>query len=341
MAVVSSAIMLSVPILLDNAPSSTPASAPAPSTRSDAARHTHKRSLSASDSPLPHELAQSAPTSAPKRPQHISPQAASYGRAAQPTDVRLPALHQIIAQQQQQQQQAQRQSASRLGSLSDAHSRLALLENLVDVAVSMINALDTADMSAQSTTPTRIFVIEIMRRVPATFSTVAVALLYLHRFMHTLNRPCAVAHHRLADCSAYPAPPHPLAAEHLPETPTHSASTPSSSSSTRCGRRMFLASLILAHKYLAEPVVDTNVWALRLGLDPSDVFQSEMLLLTAIDYSLFVRLEVYGAWIISLMAFNSMPSLPISPQSPSLAIEQLTLAPLSVAQSRRVQTVSS
>ncbi|KAF9310633.1 hypothetical protein BG003_008329 [Podila horticola] len=104
----------------------------------------------------------------------------------------------------------------------------------------------------------------------------------------------------------------------LPLTPPGTNNTPASlsplslSSSTTtspilaksepvgCGRRMFLAALILASKFQQDRTYSNKAWSKISGLPVSEINLNEITFLTLIDYRLFVSQAVFQKWVIIL-----------------------------------------
>lgn len=61
----------------------------------------------------------------------------------------------------------------------------------------------------------------------------------------------------------------------------------------KCGRRMFLAALICAHKYLYDNTFTNASWAKISKLPVKEINQAERSLLEMLDYRLFVSTELY------------------------------------------------
>jgi hypothetical protein len=61
----------------------------------------------------------------------------------------------------------------------------------------------------------------------------------------------------------------------------------------KCGRRMFLAALICAHKYLYDNTFTNASWAKISKLPVKEINQAERALLEMLDYRLFVSTELY------------------------------------------------
>lgn len=64
-----------------------------------------------------------------------------------------------------------------------------------------------------------------------------------------------------------------------------------------CGRRMFLASLILASKYLLDQNCANNTWSKKCGLPVQQINVIERRFLDLIDYKLFIGEDEYKIWI--------------------------------------------
>jgi len=132
--------------------------------------------------------------------------------------------------------------------------------------------------------PLRTFIQETLRRSRTSYSTLQVALYYLilikphvpdHDF--TMEQP--------DDCHA--------------------------SRALQCGRRMFLAALILASKYLQDRNYSARAWSKISGLNTQEINQNEMAFLLAVRWKLHITDEVYNRWTECVMKHT--PSQPPSP----------------------------
>jgi hypothetical protein len=65
-----------------------------------------------------------------------------------------------------------------------------------------------------------------------------------------------------------------------------------------CGRRMFIASLIIASKYLQDRSYASIAWSKICGLDVLEINNIERRFLNLIDYNLFIKEDVYKNFII-------------------------------------------
>ncbi|KAF9291378.1 hypothetical protein BGZ68_004239 [Mortierella alpina] len=106
----------------------------------------------------------------------------------------------------------------------------------------------------------------------------------------------------------------------LPPTPPYASNTPSSlspspisQSSTAmgapaaenakhvgCGRRMFLAALILASKYQQDRSYSNKAWSKISGLPVAEINRNEIAFLALIEYRLFVSPSVFQKWVVVL-----------------------------------------
>ncbi|KAG0213514.1 hypothetical protein BGX28_004150 [Mortierella sp. GBA30] len=84
-----------------------------------------------------------------------------------------------------------------------------------------------------------------------------------------------------------------------------STSSSSSSQSNRiiyCGRRTFLAALMVASKYLQDRNYSNKAWAKISGLSIKEINANELIFLKLIDYSLFVSHDTFVRWTALLVA---------------------------------------
>ena len=135
--------------------------------------------------------------------------------------------------------------------------------------------------------PLRTFIQETLRRSRTSYSTLQVALYYLilikpqvpdHDF--TMEQP--------DDCQA--------------------------SQALQCGRRMFLAALILASKYLQDRNYSTRAWSKISGLQTHEINQNERAFLQAVKWNLHITEEIYSRWSDCVTKFRPPP-----PPSPGVS----------------------
>lgn len=77
----------------------------------------------------------------------------------------------------------------------------------------------------------------------------------------------------------------------------------------KCGRRMFLAALICAHKYLYDNTFTNASWAKISKLPVKEINQAERALLEMLDYRLYVSSELYQKFEAQLREAIPQPSL--------------------------------
>jgi len=67
-----------------------------------------------------------------------------------------------------------------------------------------------------------------------------------------------------------------------------------------CGRRMFLAALILASKYQQDRSYSNKAWSKISGLPVAEINRNEIAFLALIEYRLFVSPSVFQKWVVVL-----------------------------------------
>ena len=137
--------------------------------------------------------------------------------------------------------------------------------------------------------PLRTFIQETLRRSRTSFSTLQVALYYLivikahvPKFDFTMEQPVD-AHWSRA---------------------------------LQCGRRMFLAALILASKYLQDRNYSARAWSKISGLTVNEINTNEMAFLQAVNWKLHVPEPLFERWQDILIKYTSQQ--PPSPGSPAM-----------------------
>lgn len=172
-----------------------------------------------------------------------------------------------------------------------ADRKVNFVDNLVDSSTQIVEAIwptssvvCRTEAGSNGVLPLRTFIQETLRRSRTSYSTLQVALYYLilikphvpdHDF--TMEQP--------DDCHA--------------------------SRVLQCGRRMFLAALILASKYLQDRNYSARAWSKISGLNTQEINQNEMAFLLAVNWKLHITDEVYNRWTDCVMKHT--PSQPPSP----------------------------
>jgi len=144
--------------------------------------------------------------------------------------------------------------------------------------------------------PLRRYIEETLRRSRTSYSTLQVALYYLilikshvpkHDF--TMQQP--------ADCAML--------------------------RSMQCGRRMFLAALILASKYLQDRNYSAKAWSKMSGLRTSEINNNERMFLKAVNWQLHITDEVFKRWTDVVLRFTAPATPPSAGQA--MAVDHKTL----------------
>ncbi|ORY93192.1 cyclin-domain-containing protein [Syncephalastrum racemosum] len=91
-----------------------------------------------------------------------------------------------------------------------------------------------------------------------------------------------------------------------------------------CGRRMFLAALICAHKFLQDKTYKNSAWSKVSGLSVHEVNHAEKVMLQLLDWALYVKKDTYDQWIAMLQQhlqnhLQLRVYAPILPTSPTTA----------------------
>ncbi|KAJ5742800.1 uncharacterized protein N7511_011201 [Penicillium nucicola] len=162
--------------------------------------------------------------------------------------------------------------------LRQSERKVNFVDNLVDTAsqiVEIIWPLSAAASRSDAATgtkgvlPLRIFIQETLRRSRTSYSTLQVALYYLIKIK--------------------------------PHVPTHdfTKEQPRDQSLLRamqCGRRMFLAALILASKYLQDRNYSARAWSKISGLNTLEINQNELMFLKAVGWRLHIDEATFQRW---------------------------------------------
>jgi hypothetical protein len=128
--------------------------------------------------------------------------------------------------------------------------------------------------------PLKTFIQETLRRSKTSYSTLQVALYYLV-----------------------------LLKAHLPKADfTQEQPKGDGCRAMQCGRRMFLAALILASKYLQDRNYSTRAWSKISGLRTVEINQNEVEYLKAIDWNLHVPKEKFDRWSRIVLGLSAQPS---------------------------------
>lgn len=152
--------------------------------------------------------------------------------------------------------------------------------------------------------PTRGFCNEILKRSKTTYSTLQISLFYVFRVKK-------VVHEKL-----YQRIQQQQQQQQSGNMQTNTCSTTTQMDDLMCcGRRMFLASLMLASKYLHDKNYHNKAWSKITGLDIKEINAAEMAFLKLIDYRLYVSKPTFDRWYTQLhghiqKGYNAKSELP-------------------------------
>jgi hypothetical protein len=93
----------------------------------------------------------------------------------------------------------------------------------------------------------------------------------------------------------------------------------------QCGRRMFLAALILASKYLQDRNYSARAWSKISGLRTEEINQNEIAFLLAVNWKMHIADEVFQRWTDIVLKYTPPPSGPSSPGGVSQTVSQQVL----------------
>ena len=147
----------------------------------------------------------------------------------------------------------------------------------------------------------RVFVQEVLRRSKTSYSTLQVALYYL-----ILIQSCI--------------PKHDFTMEQSEDSPACRA--------LQCGRRMFLAALILASKYLQDRNFSARAWSKISGLQTCEINSNEMAFLSAVNWKLHIPQPVFDKWTDIVLKYSPSAQVNPPPRSTSSPHNWRSIIPL-------------
>ncbi|KAF2017360.1 hypothetical protein BU24DRAFT_460417 [Aaosphaeria arxii CBS 175.79] len=200
-------------------------------------------------------------------------------REAAPAGV-LPSLRTELALPIEQRQNPRRSSSTvqRPPQLvRQAERKVSFVDCLVDSATQMVETIWPLSVpssrceaaSGRGVLPLRTFIQETLRRSRTSYSTLQVALYYL----------ILIKSH---------VPKHDFTMEQAEDAASYRA--------LQCGRRMFLAALILASKYLQDRNYSARAWSRISGLKVCEINTNEMAFLAAVNWKLHITDPVWERW---------------------------------------------
>jgi PHO85 cyclin-5 len=135
--------------------------------------------------------------------------------------------------------------------------------------LSVVACRNDSALGGKGVLPLRTFIQETLRRSRTSYSTLQVALYYLIMIKAFV-------------------PKHDFTMEQ-----PHDGQ---SSRAMQCGRRMFLAALILASKYLQDRNYSARAWSKISGLNTFEINQNELAFLAAVDWKLHIPEPIFQRW---------------------------------------------
>ncbi|KAI8640447.1 cyclin-domain-containing protein [Parasitella parasitica] len=142
-----------------------------------------------------------------------------------------------------------------------------MIDKLIDCSANIIDSIWSNNHSTEIISTAR-FIREILKRSRATYSMLQLALFYIFRIKKLILK-------RMQQ---------PAANNEL----------------VVCGRRMILAALMAASKYLNDKNYCNKTWAKIASLQISEINATEMTFLKLIDYRLYVSKQLYDKWVFLL-----------------------------------------
>ncbi|KAI8337237.1 cyclin-domain-containing protein [Chlamydoabsidia padenii] len=147
------------------------------------------------------------------------------------------------------------------------HERTDMIDNLVDVSVDIINSIWPTPTHVKVVN-TKGFICEILKRSKTTYFMLQLSLFYIFRVKRVVQSKLRMK----ADERRY------------------------QDDLMCCGRRMFLASLMVASKYINDKSYRNKAWADASGLTLAEINASELAFLQMIDYRLYVSKPTFEKW---------------------------------------------
>ncbi|KAK9763012.1 PHO85 cyclin-5 [Basidiobolus ranarum] len=168
--------------------------------------------------------------------------------------------------------------------------KVELVRDLIDVTADILGNIWGKPDTGSKVLPLNIFVQETIKRSQSSYCTLLTALLYIFRIKDqilTIRKSSASKDGSI---------------NRKPKVGGEQVSEPFIDR-ILCARRMFLAALILASKFLQDRNYTNGAWAKTLGSNVLDININENAFLRLIDYRLFVSLPMFASWSNMCMKF--------------------------------------
>ncbi|CAO3616305.1 unnamed protein product [Cunninghamella blakesleeana] len=147
------------------------------------------------------------------------------------------------------------------------NERVDMIDNLVDVSVDIIDSIWPTPNHAK-VVATKGFIREILKRSKTTYFMLQISLFYIFRAKRVVQSKLRMPASERTYLDGLMC----------------------------CGRRMFLASLMVASKYIHDKSYRNKAWADASGLSLKEINASELAFLQMIDYHLYVSKPTFEKW---------------------------------------------
>ncbi|SAM63914.1 related to PCL5-cyclin [Ustilago bromivora] len=197
-------------------------------------------------------------------------------------------------------------ASSSLSSASD-DTKNSLVDSLIDAAVRTLDAIWNASTPSEScdlakgnsALPLQVFIRETLRRARASCSTLQASLLYCVRLGEACKRSRQMSLRQSTRAAGVQ-----VEVEAQSSSPLHGMNK-EELCLTRCPRRMFLASIMVASKFVQDRTYSNRAWAKISGLPAKDLGKLERAFLKAIDYRLMTSYVEWDKWTAELAQSNA------------------------------------
>ncbi|KAL5341514.1 hypothetical protein BJX70DRAFT_395897 [Aspergillus crustosus] len=192
--------------------------------------------------------------------------------------------------------------------LRQSERKVNFVDNLVDTASSIVEIIwplsavslrSDSSAGCKGVLPLRTFIQETLRRSRTSYSTLQVALYYLIKIKSHV-------------------PSAEVAQDQSQSKPVCRA--------MQCGRRMFLAALILASKYLQDRNYSARAWSKISGLNTLEINQNELMFLETVGWRLHISEATFQRWTDIVLKYTPGAGsiIPLDGQSWRTVIPKLT-----------------
>jgi len=163
------------------------------------------------------------------------------------------------------------------------------VESLVDTTATIIETIwcNFPVVTTAQIIPLRLFIKETLKRSRTFLSTLKIAQIYLLRIQSKINSlHSSITTFNNNNCNN----------NNIYGPSSSSLSDNKNIDPATCGRRMFLASLIVASKYLQDKNYSNTAWSKICGLQVKEINMVERRFLQLICYNLYVSEELFDNW---------------------------------------------